>query len=91
MIYSQIKQGRTLKQIERSITLRIRRLVISATLLGMLVGCVIGVIIRTAQVDPIIREAEADRALLSQLQREKLVGEEWQRHIIVRQGGGKGK
>ena len=86
MIYSQLKQGRSLAHIERSITIRIRRIAITATLLGMVVGCMAGAILHKRQVDPIIRESEKDRALLSQCRRDLYNAEEWQRHIIPRGG-----
>ena len=84
MIYSQLKKGRTLTHIEHSIIIRIRRIAITATLLGMVVGCMAGAILHKRQVDPLIREAEKDRALLSQCKRDLYNAEEWKRHIIPR-------
>ena len=84
MIFYQLRHGITLREIERSIRHRIRLCVISSSLLCILIGCVIGVILHKAQVDPIIQEAEKDRALLSQCKRDKISENEWKRHIVPR-------
>ncbi len=70
-IKSLVIYGLTFTQIDKAVRVWVRQLIIKAIILGLMVGCVIGYIIRHKQVDPYIRELEKDRALFTQLRWEK--------------------
>ncbi len=66
-----IIRGLSFTQIDKAIRVWVRRLIIKAIILALMAGCFVGYLVRYRQVDPYIRELEKDRALFTQLQREK--------------------
>ena len=74
--------GVSFGQIQKAIKVWGRWLIIKTLIWGLLLGCILGYAIRHRQTNPYIHELEGDRALLTQLQREKARAEMVEKAIM---------